>query len=75
LKQLTDDNSRAFCKVCNKLFIVSHGGGNNNIKYASGIQHQQIHNQVTQNQLFSTFITTRQDSSADEVMAAELTQI
>jgi hypothetical protein len=71
LKQLPDDNTKAFCKVRNKLFIVSHGGGNNNIKHASGTQHQQIHNQMAQNQL-SMFITTSRDSNADKVMAAEL---
>jgi hypothetical protein len=75
LKQLPDNNSRAYCKVCNKLFIESHGRGNNNIKHASGTQHQQIHNQVTQNQLLSTFIATNLDSNANKGMASELAQI
>jgi hypothetical protein len=58
LKQLPHDNSRAFCKVCNKLFTISHGGDNDTKKHASGKQHQQLHNQVAQNQLLSMFITS-----------------
>jgi hypothetical protein len=44
-------------------------------KLASGTQHQQLHNQVSQNHPLSTFITTSQDSNANEGMAAELAQI
>jgi hypothetical protein len=44
-------------------------------KLASGTQHQQLHNQVSQNHPLSIFITTSQDRNADKVTAAELAQI
>jgi hypothetical protein len=50
--------------------------GENDIKkHASRKQHQQLHNQIAQNQLLPTFIPTSWDSNAHEVMAAELAQI
>jgi RNase P subunit RPR2 len=35
LKQLAGNNSRAFCKVCNKLFTMYHEGENDIKKHAS----------------------------------------
>jgi hypothetical protein len=75
LKQVSEDNSRAFCKIYNRLFTVSHGGENYIKKHASRTEHQGIHNWVSQNQLLCTFIITSQDSSANKVMSAELVQI
>jgi hypothetical protein len=75
LKQLRDDNSRAFCRVCNNLVAMSHGGENDIKKHISAKQGQQLHNQVTQNPLLCTFMTTSQDRNAIKVIAAELTHI
>jgi hypothetical protein len=62
-------------QVCNKLFTISHGRIIDIKKHASGTQHQQLHNQVGQNHLLSIFITISRNGNADQVMAAELTQI
>jgi hypothetical protein len=38
------------------MLFTPHGGENYIKKNASGIQHQELHNQVTQNKLLSKFI-------------------
>jgi hypothetical protein len=54
---------------------MSHGGDNEIKKHVSAKQGQQLHNQVTQNPLLSTFMITSRDNNASKVIAAELAHI
>jgi hypothetical protein len=74
LKYVPDDGTKLFCKVCSKSFTISHEGENDVKKHANGVQHKKYNTQISQNQL-SSFILSSRDTNADKVSAAELAQV
>jgi hypothetical protein len=63
------------CKICDKNFLISHGGENDITRHAAGPIHKTNVIQKSTNKLMSDFMMTSLDPNTDKVAAAECTKV
>ncbi|KAK6195888.1 hypothetical protein SNE40_001223 [Patella caerulea] len=75
LNKVHGDDKKALCTLCNKSFTITHGGESDVKKHAQGVQHAKCQRDTNQNSVMSSFLTTQNSKSFDDITAAEVSQV
>jgi len=76
LKRVDGDIHKAFCKICSRSFLISHGGLNDIKRHVNVPEHQRREKTCKSNQSFQMFLKRDVLTSEEEkVLAAELVKV
>jgi hypothetical protein len=75
IELVVDDDSRVRYQICDKNFLISHGGENDIKRHAAGPIHKKNVIRKNTNKLMTDFMMTKLDPNTDKVTAAECTKV